>query len=466
MKNNYVFMASTLTKFVFLSFLSMHCKSDLVETAKLTYAPEAPPPITRTKEAKVVVNMETVEVVGRLADGVEYTFWTFGGSVPGPMIRVREGDDVEFHLHNHPSSKMPHNIDLHAVTGPGGGAAASLTVPGRSSKFSFKALNPGLYIYHCATSPVGMHIANGMYGLIYVQPKKALPRVDKEYYVVQSEFYTKGKHGAPGLQPFDMEKAIAENADYVVFNGSVGSMVEDRSITAKKGETVRLFVGNGGPNLVSSFHVIGEIFDRVYFEGGKHVQENVQTTLVPAGGSAIVDFKVEAPGTLILVDHSIFRTFNKGALGMLKVEGEPDPEVYSGKQEDVVYLPEGPVIQRMVTEVKAVDKVKSKEEILAHGERVYNTTCSACHMKEGQGVEGVFPPIAKSDYLNADKNRAISILKHGLKGEITVNGKKYNNVMPHLELSDEEIANVLTYVYSKWGNNGQSVSIPEVKSVK
>ncbi|TGM66518.1 nitrite reductase, copper-containing [Leptospira meyeri] len=454
---------------IYLLFLVMTsslsvCSGQKTEEAKLTYAPEVPPHIDRTNEAKVIVNMETVEVVGRLADGVEYTFWTFGGSVPGPMIRVREGDEVEFHLKNHPSSKMPHNIDLHAVTGQGGGAAASLTIPGHASKFSFKALNPGLYIYHCATSPVGMHIANGMYGLIFVQPKDDLPKVDKEYYVVQSEFYTRGKNGEPGLQPFSMEKAITEIPDYVVFNGSVGSLVEDRAITAKVGETVRLFVGNGGPNLVSSFHVIGEIFDNVYTEGGiLPNQKNVQTTLIPAGGSAIVDFKVEVPGTLILVDHSIFRTFNKGSLGMLKVEGEPNATVYSGKQDDTVYLPEGPAIQRMVTEVKPKVSAKTPKEILANGERVYKSVCAACHMKEGQGVVGVFPPLAKSDYLNADKTRAIQILKKGLSGPITVNGQKYNNVMPHLELSNEEIASVLSYVYNQWGNKGIMVSEAEVK---
>ncbi|MCW7470220.1 copper-containing nitrite reductase [Leptospira kanakyensis] len=453
----YLFLVTSLVFFAF-------CSGPKTEEAKLTYAPEVPPHIDRSSEAKVIVNMETVEVVGRLADGVEYTFWTFGGSVPGPMIRVREGDEVEFHLKNHPTSKMPHNIDLHAVTGQGGGAAASLTIPGHASKFSFKAINPGLYIYHCATSPVGMHIANGMYGLIFVQPKEDLPKVDKEYYVVQSEFYTKGKNGEPGLQPFSMEKAITEIPDYVVFNGSVGSLVEDRAITAKVGETVRLFVGNGGPNLVSSFHVIGEIFDHVYTEGGiLPNQKNVQTTLIPAGGSAIVDFKVEVPGTLILVDHSIFRTFNKGSLGMLKVEGEPNATVYSGKQDDTVYLPEGPAIQRMVTEVKPKTSAKTPKEILANGERVYKSVCAACHMKEGQGVPGVFPPLAKSDYLNADKSRAIQVLQKGLSGPITVNGQKYNNVMPHLELTKEEIASVLSYVYNNWGNKGIMVSEMEVK---
>src|SRR6184192_1691588 len=239
-----------------------------VETAVLTQSPNVPPPITRKKPAKVIVNVEVREVTKRLADGVEYVFWTFGGNVPGSFIRVRESDQVEFHLNNHQNNKMPHNIDLHAVTGPGGGAASSFTAPGHSSQFSFKALNPGLYIYHCATAPVGMHVGNGMYGMILVEPKEGLPPVSKEYYVMQGEFYTAGKFGDEGLQVFDQNKAVDERPTYVVFNGSVGSLVGDKAITAKVGDTVRLFVGNGGPYLTSSFHVIGEIFDRVYQEGG------------------------------------------------------------------------------------------------------------------------------------------------------------------------------------------------------
>src|SRR6184192_220184 len=239
-----------------------------VEKAVLTQAPNVPPPITRKKPSKVIVNVEVREVTKRLADGVEYVFWTFGGNVPGSFIRVREGDQVEFHLNNHQNNKMPHNIDLHAVTGPGGGAASSFTAPGHSSQFSFKALNPGLYVYHCATAPVGMHVANGMYGLILVEPENGLPPVDHEYYVMQGEFYTAAAYGVEGLQPFDMNKAIDERPSYVVFNGAVGSLVGDKALNAKIGEKVRLFVGNGGPNLSSSFHVIGEIFDTVYQEGG------------------------------------------------------------------------------------------------------------------------------------------------------------------------------------------------------
>ncbi len=302
------------------------------EKAVLTAAPSVPAPITRTRATKVVVELETSEKVMRLADGVDYTFWTFGGNVPGHFIRVREGDLVEFHLRNHSQSAVPHNIDLHAVTGPGGGAVATLTLPGAESVFSFRALNAGLYVYHCAVSPVPMHIANGMYGLILVEPKGGLPKVDREFYVMQSEFYA--KPGASGTaHTVDMEKGAAEQPTHVVFNGAVGALTGDNALQVKVGETVRLFVGNGGPNLISSFHVIGEVFDNVYGEGGTRVsQQNVQTTLVPAGGSAIVEFRAEVPGNLIMVDHSIFRAFNKGALGIIAVTGLDNPAVFAPKQ--------------------------------------------------------------------------------------------------------------------------------------
>src|SRR5690349_20173390 len=248
--------------------------------AVLTSPPLVPPPTGRHAPAKVIVELEVREVEREIAAGVKYTFWTFGGTVPGSFIRIRQGDTVEFHLKNHPSSKMPHNIDLHGVTGPGGGAASSFTAPGHESQFTFKALNQGLYIYHCATAPVGMHVANGMYGLILVEPPKGLPPVDKEYYVVQGDFYTVGKYREKGFQAFDMQKAIDENPTYVLFNGAESSLVGEKALKANVGETVRLFVGNGGPNLVSSFHVIGEIFDKLWFEGGTRYQENVQTTLI------------------------------------------------------------------------------------------------------------------------------------------------------------------------------------------
>jgi len=452
------------------------------ENAVLTQAPFVPPPIKRKQATKVIVKLEVKEVVRKLSDGVEYLFWTCGGEVPGSFIRVREGDLVEFHLNNHPTSKMPHNIDLHAVTGPGGGAASSFTLPGHTSQFSFKALNPGLYVYHCATAPVGMHVGNGMYGLILVEPKEGLPRVDKEYYVMQSEFYTSGKFGEEGLQFFDQNKAVDERPTYVVFNGSVGSMVGDKAITANVGETVRLFIGNGGPNLVSSFHVIGEIFDKVYPEGGTlPAQHNVQTTLVPAGGSTMVEFKLDVPGTYVLVDHSIFRAFNKGALGMLKVSGKEDLITYSGKEVDAVYLGRqaeaGSAAEKTVATlqeqvkqaIQADPKISglTKEIQIAKGKQVFMQTCFVCHQLDGQGVLNQIPPLAKADYLMADKERSVRLVLQGMTGDVVVNGKKYNGIMTPLNnLSDEEIANVLTYVRNSFGNSGDAVLPAEVRRIR
>ncbi len=298
--------------------------------AQLTAAPNVPPPVGRTKPARVQVEIDTKEVRGTLADGVEYEFWTFGTTVPGPFIRVRQGDTIELTLTNDPASKFPHSIDLHAVTGPGGGAKVTQTLPGSKTAFLWKAMNPGLYIYHCATPHVPTHIANGMYGLILVEPENGLPKVDREYYILQSEFYTTGRFGEKGVQPFNLDDLREEDPHYVVFNGRVGSLMEEQMLKAKVGETIRLYVGVGGPNLVSSFHVIGEIFDTVYPEGavGSPAQKNVQSTLIPAGGSAIVEFKAEVPGNYILVDHSIVRAFDKGAIGMIKVTGPEAPTIF------------------------------------------------------------------------------------------------------------------------------------------
>ncbi|MFC4821421.1 copper-containing nitrite reductase [Dokdonella ginsengisoli] len=426
--------------------------------AVLTSPPHVPPPVGRDHPAKVVVELEVVEKEMPISEGVTYTFWTFGGTVPGSFIRVRQGDTVEFHLKNAPDSKMPHNIDLHGVTGPGGGAASSFTAPGHESQFTFKALNQGIYVYHCATAPVGMHVANGMYGLILVEPPEGLPKVDHEYYVMQGDFYTTGKYREKGLQPFDMEKAIDENPTYVLFNGAEGALTGDRSLPAKTGETVRLFVGNGGPNLVSSFHVIGEIFDRVQPEGGTHPQENVQTTLIPAGGAAIVEFHLEVPGSYVMVDHSIFRAFNKGALAILKVDGAENKAIYSGKEVDSVYLGDRaePNLKAVSTAAKAhAAGTLTRDEQIAAGKQLFTGTCSVCHQANGEGLKGVFPPLAGSDYIAQDPRRIVKTILHGLSGKVTVNGTDYNSVMPPMnQLTDDEVANIATFVLNSWGNPG------------
>lgn len=430
-----------------------------------TDAPAVPPPVYNRQPRLNIVELEVQEKVMNLAPGVTYTFWTFGGHVPGKFIRVEQGDSVELHLKNNAGNKLPHAIDLHAVTGPGGGAMSTFVAPGQESQFTFKALNPGLFVYHCATPPVGMHVANGMYGLILVEPPGGLPRVDREYYVMQGDFYTVGAHGAQGLQAFDEEKAIDEKPSYVVFNGMEGSLVDDRALTARVGETVRLFVGNGGPNLISSFHVIGEIFDRVYAEGGSRIQENVQTTVIPPGGATIVEFKVEVPGTYLLVDHALFRAFNKGALGQLKVVGPDAPAIYSGPQQP---RPLGLLEQPSLGSPPAATRPAGDgDPKLAEGRAIYRTTCVACHQFEGQGVPHIFPPLAGSDFLRGDKARAIEIVLNGLSGPLTVNGDTIRSQMPpQRQLSDSQIAAVLSYVRGAFGNHLDAVTPKDVAAAR
>ena len=438
--------------------------------AVLTAPPLVPPPTGRNYPAKVVVELDVVEKVMPISEGVEYTFWTFGGTVPGSFIRVRQGDTVEFHLRNMPDSKMPHNIDLHGVTGPGGGATSSFTAPGHRTQFTFKALNAGLYVYHCATAPVGMHVANGMYGLILVEPPEGLPEVDREYYVMQGDFYTLGKYREKGLQGFDMHKAIDENPTYVLFNGSEGALTGDKALKTNVDETVRLYVGNGGPNLVSSFHVIGEIFDKVWYEGGTKFQENVQTTLIPAGGAAMMEFHMEVPGSYVLVDHSLFRAFNKGALGILKAEGPENKAIYSGLEVDEVYLGDRAQPNMAAVATAAASQQAGEltlEQQVEAGKALFAGTCSTCHMPGGEGMEGVFPPLAKSDYIANDPLALPRVILHGLQGPITVNGTDYDSIMPPMsQLTDDEVANISTYVLNSWGNPGGRVTKAEAAQAR
>lgn len=317
-----------------LCFPSINHAEQPVVQAKLAYAPHVPAPVTRSTPARVVVHFEAQESVGALTDEKSYKFWSFNGTVPGPMVRVRVGDTVEFHLNNHIDSVFPHNIDIHAVNGPGGGAAVNLVSPGQKAVFSFKTLNPGLYIYHCA-SPIPnipAHIANGMYGLLLVEPEGGLPQVEKEYYVLQSEFFTTPSK-EKNLLELSMEKGLSEHPDYVVFNGRQGALTGEGALTSTVGDTVRIYFGNIGPNSASSFHIIGEIFDTVYVEGaiGGLINHNVQTTLAPSAGAVIVEMNMDVPGDYLLVDHSIFRVA-KGAVGFLSAKGKENPEIFQSIQ--------------------------------------------------------------------------------------------------------------------------------------
>ncbi|MBI5456626.1 nitrite reductase, copper-containing [Candidatus Kaiserbacteria bacterium] len=293
-------------------------------------ARDVPAATGRTESAVVNIDLTTKEVLAEIAPGVIVNYWTFDGTVPGPMLRVREGDTVHVTLHNDHTSLHMHSIDLHAVTGPGGGATVTDVMPGESKMVTFKALNPGLYIYHCAHPNVANHMAHGMYGLILIEPEEELPPVDRELYVVQGEFYTAGSRGTKGLQVVDAGKMLDGNPEYIVFNGKTGAISKE-NVVVQQGEKVRMYVGNGGVNLVSNFHLIGEIFDTVYPEAaiGSEPHKNVQSTIVPAGGATIVEFSADVPGTYVLVDHALAR-LDKGAWGTLQIVGESRPDIFEG----------------------------------------------------------------------------------------------------------------------------------------
>jgi nitrite reductase (NO-forming) len=307
-------------------------KDQAAVTNSIVRAPDdLPGPLNRSQPETVRVDLETIEVVARLADGTSYKFWTFNGKLPGPFVRVRVGDTVEVHLKNAADSAFPHSVDFHAVTGPGGGAVATQTQPGQETSFTFKALNPGLFVYHCATPMVAHHISNGMYGMILVEPEEGLPKVDREFYVMQGEVYTAEDMGTQGQNTFSVEKLLDEDPEYFVLNGAVGGLTVEKPLTAKTGETVRIYFGVGGPNFTSSFHVIGEIFDRVYNQGSLTTAPltDVQTTLVAPGGATMVEFGLEVPGRYILVDHALSR-MERGLAGYLIVEGPDNHDVYEG----------------------------------------------------------------------------------------------------------------------------------------
>ena len=291
---------------------------------------DLPGPIGDRPPTTVKVDLLAQEVEGQLADGATFTYYTFNGQVPGPMIRVRVGDTVELRLTNATSSTLSHSIDLHAVNGPGGGAVYTQTAPGETHAFSFKTLSPGVFVYHCATPSVAHHIAMGMYGLIVVEPEGGLPPVDKEFYIMQGEIYTQRPFGTQGHLDFSMQKMLAETPEYFVFNGAAGGLTsEENALYADVGDTVRLFVGVGGPNFTSSFHVIGEIFDRVY-PFGSFTSPNltdVQTISIAPGGAWVVEFEINVPGRYILVDHALSR-LERGLVGFLFAEGPDAPEIF------------------------------------------------------------------------------------------------------------------------------------------
>ncbi len=288
---------------------------------------DVPPPVGQRPATTVKAELVAQEVVGELdpASGTSYRYWTFNGKVPGPMIRVRQGDMVEVTLHNEASSHMVHSIDFHAALGPGGGAALTQVLPGHEKTFTFQATTPGLFVYHCGTPMIADHIANGMYGLILVEPPGGLPRVDHEYYVMQGELYTAAPKGKAGLQSFSEAKLMQESPEYFVFNGAVDALTKKHPLRANTGETVRIFFGDAGPNATSSLHVVGEIFTHDYVLGSltSPPVNGVQTASVPPGAAAILELKAVMPGQFNFMDHAMAR-MAKGLMGTLSISGTQD----------------------------------------------------------------------------------------------------------------------------------------------
>ena len=301
---------------------------------------DVPPSVESRKPAVVQVTLTAEEVVGTLdpSAGTTYRYWTFNGKVPGPMIRVRQGDTLEVTLRNEASSRMAHSIDFHAALGPGGGAAFTQAVPGQSRTFTFQATTPGLFVYHCGTPMIAEHIANGMYGLILVEPEGGLPPVDHEYYVMQGEVYTAAAKGKAGLQQFSDTKLMEENPEYFVFNGAVDALTKAHAMQAKVGETVRILFGDAGPNDTSSLHVVGEIFTRDYELGSltSLPLSGVQTAPVPPGAAAILEFKASVPGQFNMMNHAMAR-MAKGLMATFQISGaENEALMHAGPASDVI----------------------------------------------------------------------------------------------------------------------------------
>jgi len=298
---------------------------------------DVPDPIDRDEPDTIEVELTTEEAVGEIEPGVTFDYMTFDGRIPGPMIRARVGDTIDLTIHNAEDNAMSHNIDLHAVRGPGGGAEATNVAPGETEHVRFKVTYPGAFIYHCAVANMDYHISAGMFGLILVEPEAGLPEVDREFYLGQHEVYTDGDTGQEGHHKFDFGAMAREEPTYVLMNGEKYAITPNNygAIPAETGETARVFYCVGGPNLASSFHPIGSVWDEVYPQGGMggQPQQNIQTTPVQPGSTAIATMHFPVPGPIKLVDHALSRVARKGALAVVGVEGEENPEIFDPEPE-------------------------------------------------------------------------------------------------------------------------------------
>lgn len=290
---------------------------------------DVPEPINRDTSKEVEVELEATEQIAEVEDGVTFRYMTFGDQVPGPMIRVREGDRVHLTLTNNTNSKLPHNVDSHAIYGPGGGAEDTMVAPGESATITFTAEYVGAFIYHCAVPNMTQHISSGMFGTFVVEPKEGLPEVDREFYLGRQDMYTVGDTGEKGHHKFDMDTMNnLGSPTYLPMNGSA----ETTKLEAERDERVRVFFVCGGPNYNTYFHPIGNVWDTLYPTGSfrGEPEHNIETTTVPPGAATVAEMELPVPGPIKLVDHALTRTLNKGSLAVLDVKGEENTDVYAG----------------------------------------------------------------------------------------------------------------------------------------
>ena len=391
-----------------------------------------------------VVQLDTTHKVIEIAPGVKFSAWTFGDQVPGPAIRARVGDKIRFSMTNRSDETAPgisvtaapmmHSMDFHAAMVSPQDKYRSVA-PGQTIEFEFTLNYPGVFMYHCGTPMILEHIASGMYGAVIVEPREGYPtKADREYLVVQSEFYVKpdseGRKvdGAP-LYVLDNEKLRAAQPTHTVFNGSHNGMVK-KPLAAKPGERVRLFVLNVGPSKTSSFHVVGTIFDRVWMDGNPDNQmRGMQTVLLGSSNAAIVEMIIPEAGSYIMVDHH-FANASQGAIGLISTQDKPQESELEHHNMEASHTP--------------------LEPAAAAGKGAFESKCLACH-SIGQGKK-LGPDIAGVTQRRTDAwlTRWLKSPDQMLKTDADAKAMlaEYNNIpMPNQGLSDAEIVQYLAYFH-------------------
>ncbi|HKT31627.1 MAG TPA: multicopper oxidase domain-containing protein [Gammaproteobacteria bacterium] len=414
------------------------------------------PPLIGTGDS-VNVDLLATDKNVVIASDVDYQAWTFGDSVPGPVIHVRQGQTVHVTFTNH--GMMQHSIDFHAAITPPNLHYVSID-PGKTIKFSFVASTPGVFVYHCGTPPVLLHMGNGMYGAIVVDPATPLPPAAESYVIVQSEWYTQQVSGH--LMGPDFEKMLQERPDEVVFNGAA-FQYRDHPLPVTAGERVRIYFVDAGPSLWSSFHVIGAMFDKVYPDGdAAHALSGVSTYTVGPGAGAIFDLVIPEPGKYAFVDHDMAHMMI-GAQGVFDVR-EPGAGPLPAEAGPPPAAPATPP----VASAPPPEPIGPYHYDAARGAALYSANCSACHQPTGTGLPGAFPPL-KDNPVVQDPNptKQIATILHGLHGQ-NVMGTVYPSPMPAFKnvLNNVQIADIVNHERSSWGNHGKPVTAAEVKAVR